>query len=56
MESMRIEAYRSKEAPDLKILARYLLPLAREFYQNPENDRKFMEWKAAREKRAEETR
>lgn len=48
MESMRIEAYRSAEKPDLMILARYLLPMAREFYQNPENDRKFQEWKERR--------
>lgn len=46
--TMRVEGYRSGEKPDLMILARYLLPLAREFYQDPENDRKFQEWKARR--------
>ena len=46
--TMRIEGYRSGEAPDLMMLARHLLPKAREFYQDPENERKFQEWKARR--------
>lgn len=41
----RIEVYRTEEKPDLKILARHLLPKIRDFYQEPENIRKFQEWK-----------
>lgn len=40
-----IEVYRTEEIPDLMILARHLLPKIREFYQDPENIRKFQEWK-----------
>lgn len=45
---MRVEGYRSGEAPDLMILARHLLPKIREFYQDPENIKKAEEWKARR--------
>lgn len=51
---MRVEGYRSGEAPDLMILARHLLPKAREFYQDPENLKKFEAWKAARERGEEQ--
>lgn len=41
---MRIEAYRSNEAPDYGPLARHLLPKIREFYQNPEHERAYQAW------------
>ena len=46
----RIEVERSGEKPDLKVFAHYMLPLARAFFQDPENEKKFLEWKAARER------
>lgn len=41
---MRIEAYRSGQAPDYGPLARHLLPKIREFYQDPKNEAAFQEW------------
>lgn len=50
-KGMRIEAYRSGEQPDYMQLARRLLPKIRAFYQDPENEKAFQEWKAEREKK-----
>lgn len=49
----RIEVYRTEEKPDLMILARHLLPRIREFYQDPENVKRFQEWKERQHERHE---
>ena len=46
---MRIEAYRTREKPDLMILARHLLPKIRAAYEDPEFEKAFQEWKRKRE-------
>ena len=43
----------SGKRPDFKKTAPMLLKLCREFYQNPENERAFQEWKARKEARHE---
>ena len=48
---MRVEAYRTRETPDYMQMARHLLPKIREFYQNPENEKAFQEWKRARDEK-----
>ena len=53
MEKMRAEAYRPHERPDYMPLARALLPKIREAYQDPEVEKKFQEWKRARDAAAE---
>lgn len=44
----RVSAVRCREKPKYGITARELLAKAREFYQNPENEREFQEWKAGK--------
>lgn len=43
----------SGKRPDFKKTAPMLLKRCREFYQNPENERAFQEWKARKEARHE---
>ena len=48
-QTMRVEAFRSRETPDYMVLARALLPKIREAFQNPEYEKAFQEWKRKRE-------
>lgn len=41
----------SGKKPDFRKTAAELLRLCREFYQNPENERAFQEWKREREEK-----
>lgn len=50
-EQLRITARTVKETPKYKMTAAALLERCREFYQNPENERAFQEWKAGKEVR-----
>ena len=46
VSGMRIEAAKSRTKPDYKTSAPELLRLCREFYEDPENEKAFREWKA----------
>ena len=48
-QTMRVEAFRSRETPDYMVFARAILPKIREAYQNPEYEKAFQEWKRKRE-------
>ena len=48
MSEMRITARSSGQAPKYDKAASALLELCREFYQDPENERAYQEWKAGR--------
>ena len=48
MSEMRITARSSGQAPKYDKAASALLELCREFYQDPENERAYQEWKAER--------
>lgn len=50
-EQLKITARTAKEPPKYKKTAAALLERCREFYQDPENERAFQEWKAARSER-----
>ena len=53
MEQMRIEAYMLPEEGNIVPLAEHLLQRAIAFFEDPENEREYLEWKKARdEKRA----
>jgi len=46
---MRAEVFRTHERPDYAMLARALLPKIREAYRDPEMEKKYQEWKRARD-------
>ena len=48
-EDLRIEACMTGTKPDYRTGARILLPAIRRFYENPENEKAFQEWKKARD-------
>ena len=48
MTEMRITARASGRKPDYKKTAAALLERCRAFYQDPENEREYQEWKAKR--------
>ena len=48
MDDMRITVRTAKETPKYRKTAAALLERCREFYQDPENERAYQEWKAAR--------
>lgn len=48
-QTMRVEAFRTRETPDYMVIARYLLPKIREAFQDPEYEKAFQEWKRKRE-------
>ena len=48
MDELRITARTVKEKPKYKKTAAALLARCREFYQDPENEKAFQEWKAMR--------
>ena len=50
MTEIRISAKSSGKKPDYKKTAAALLEKCRSFYQDPENEREFREWKAQRER------
>ena len=48
-EDLQIKAYMTKTKPDYREAAIMLLPMIHRFYENPENEKAFQEWKKARE-------
>ena len=48
MTEIRITARSSGKKPDYKKTAAALLERCREFYQDPENEREYQEWKEKR--------
>jgi len=48
MSEMTISAVRVKEKPKYSLMAGELLERCRMFYQDPENERAFQEWKAGK--------
>ena len=55
MTELRITARTSGKKPDYRKTAAALLERCREFYQDPENERAYQEWKAGKEKQDERT-
>ena len=55
MTELRITARTSGKKPDYRKTAAALLERCREFYQDPENERAYQEWKAGKEKQDEKT-
>ena len=53
MSEMVITVSQATTAPNYEITAAGLLEAARRFYQDPENEAAFMEWKAGKEKKHE---
>lgn len=53
MSGTTITASKATTAPKYNITAAGLLEAARRFYQDPENEAAFMEWKAGKEKKHE---
>ena len=53
LSGMLVTVEDSGKRPDFKKRAPMLLKRCREFYQNPENERAFQEWKARKEARHE---
>ena len=53
MNDLKITARTAKDKPKYKKTAAELLARCREFYQNPENERAYQEWKARKEGRHE---
>ena len=51
MNDMRIEVEIGRERGDIEPLAMQLMDSAFKFYEDPENEKAFQEWKAAREAR-----
>lgn len=47
-EELRIFGTEAKTKPDYTLTAPALLDRCRSFYQDPENERAYQEWKAAR--------
>ena len=54
MVEMKIIAIRAKTKPNYKRMAPILLALCREFYQDPENEKAYQEWKAQQESEKQE--
>ena len=52
-EELRITARTVKDKPKYKKTAAALLARCREFYQDPENERAYQEWKARKEEKHE---
>ena len=52
MTELAVTVKESGKAPNFKKTAAELLQRCREFYQNPENERAYQEWKANRSGRA----
>ena len=50
MTDVRITARASGKKPDYKKTAAALLERCRAFYQDPENEREYQEWKARKER------
>ena len=48
----RITVNQTKDKPNYQKTAAALLERCREFYQDPENERAFLEWTAGKEKEA----
>lgn len=48
MTELRIIAEAKKQAPDYSRTAGQLLAACRSFYQDPENEKKYQEWKRRR--------
>ena len=55
MTELTITAKAVKEAPKYKKTAAALLERCRAFYQDPENERAYQEWKARKEEQHEKT-
>ena len=53
MSEMMIAVKSCEEKPNYKKTAAELLQRCREFYQDPENEKAFQEWKARKEARNE---
>lgn len=53
MNGITITALKAMQAPQYGKTAAGLLDAARNFYQDPENEKAFMEWKAGKEKKHE---
>ena len=53
MSGTIITASKATTAPKYNITAAGLLEAARRFYQDPENEKAFMEWKAGKEEKHE---
>lgn len=51
MNDMRIEVEISRERGDIEPLAMQLMDSAFKFYEDPEKEKAFKEWKAARDAR-----
>ena len=49
MNDLKITARTAKDKPNYKKTAADMLERCREFYQDPENERAFQEWKARKE-------
>ena len=49
MNDLKITARTAKEKPKYKKTAAAMLERCREFYQDPENERAYQEWKARKE-------
>ena len=47
----RITVSQAKDKPNYQKTAAALLERCREFYQDPENERAFLEWKAGKDKK-----
>lgn len=52
MEKMTIRAERCRTKPNSSAAARALLERCRAFYEDPENEKAFREWKAEQKKRS----
>lgn len=55
MTELRITAKESGQKPKYGKAAAALLELCREFYQDPENERAYQEWKAGKDQKDEKT-
>ena len=51
VSEMRITVSQAEEKPNYQKTAAELLKRCREFYQDPENERAFLEWKAGKDKK-----
>ena len=54
MTELAVTARGSGKTPNYKKTAAELLKRCREFYQDPENERAYQEWKARKERRHDE--
>ena len=49
-QGLPIVAVMTKTKPDLRPLARHLMDRCMKFYEDPENEKAFLEWKKERER------